>query len=50
MKGAIIEVSEEEAMADFEIELRTDKVDMPNIARNIREAILPEGDFYNLAA
>lgn len=47
MKGAIIEVSEEEAMADFEIELRTDKVDMPNIARNIREAILPEGDFYN---
>ena len=47
MKGAIIEVSEEEAMADFEKELRTDKVDMPNIARNIREAILPEGDFYN---
>lgn len=47
MKGTIIEVSEEEAMADFEIELRTDKVDMPNIARNIREAILPEGDFYN---
>lgn len=47
MKGAIIEVSEEEAMADFEVELRTDKVDMPNIARNIREAILPEGDFYN---
>lgn len=47
MKGAIIEVSEEEAMADFETELRTDKVDMPNIARNIREAILPEGDFFN---
>lgn len=47
MKGAIIEVSEEEAMADFETELRTDKVDMPIIARNIREAILPEGDFYN---
>ncbi len=47
MKGAIIEVSEEEAMDDFEIALRTDKVDMPNIARNIREAILPQGDFYN---
>ena len=47
MKGAIIEVSEEEAMANFEIDLRTDKVDMPIIARNIREALLPEGDFYN---
>lgn len=47
MKGAIIEVSEDEAMAEFEVELRTDKVDMPNIARNIREAILPEGEFYN---
>ena len=47
MKGAVIEVSEEEAMAEFEAELRTDKIDMPNIARNIREAILPESEFYN---
>lgn len=47
MKGAIIEVSEEEAMVEFEEELRTDKVDMPNIARNIREEILPDGEFYN---
>lgn len=47
MKGAIIEVSEEEAMVEFEEELRTDKVDMPNIARNILEEILPDGEFYN---
>lgn len=47
MKGAIIEVSEDETMETFEIDLKTDKVDMPNIARTIREQILPEGDFYN---
>ncbi len=46
-KGAIIEVSEEEMMGDFEVELQTDKVEMPNIARQIRERILPLGDFVN---
>lgn len=47
MKGAIIEVSEDETMSEFEVELKIDKVDMPNIARQIRESILPEGDFVN---
>jgi len=47
MKGAIIEVSEDETMSEFEVELKIDKVDMPNIARQLREAILPEGDFVN---
>ena len=47
MKGAVIEVSEEETMSEFEIELKVDKVDMPNIARQIREAILPESEFVN---
>lgn len=45
MKGAIIEVSEEEMMSGFETELKLDKVDMPNIARQIRECILPQTDF-----
>lgn len=47
MKGAIIEVSEDETMGEFEVELKVDKVDMPNIARQIRESILPAGDFIN---
>lgn len=47
MKGAVIEVSEEETMSEFEVELKVDKVDMPNIARQIREAILPESEFVN---
>ena len=47
MKGAVIEVSEEEMMSEFEVELKVDKVDMPNIARQIREAILPESEFVN---
>ena len=46
-KGAIIEVSEEEAMAEFELELKTDKIEMPNISRQLRESILPQGDFIN---
>lgn len=45
MKGATIEVSEEETMAQFETDLRTDRVDMPNIARQLREEILPKYDF-----
>lgn len=47
MKGAIIEVSEDETMNEFESELKVDKVDMPNVARQIRDGILPEGDFIN---
>ncbi len=48
MKGAIIEVSEDETMAHFEVELKTDKIDMPSIASQIREEILrPSGDFVN---
>ena len=46
-KGAIIEVSEEEAMAEFEVDLKTDKIEMPNISRQLRESILPQGDFIN---
>ncbi|MBR2881429.1 MAG: tubulin-like doman-containing protein, partial [Prevotella sp.] len=47
MKGAIIEVSEDEAMTEFEVELKTDKIDMPNISRQLRESILPQEDFIN---
>lgn len=47
MKGAIIEVSEDEVMSEFEVEMKVDKTDMPNIARQIRDAILPQGDFVN---
>lgn len=46
-KSAIIEVSEDEAMVEFEIDLKTDKTDMPNIARQLRETILPQEDFIN---
>ena len=45
MKGAVIEVSEEETMSDFEADLRIDKVDMPNVARQLRETILPQTEF-----
>lgn len=47
MKSAIIEVSEDDAMTDFEQELRLNKTDMPQIAGQIRESILPAGDFTN---
>lgn len=47
MKGAVIEVSEEDTMANFEADLRIDRIDMPNIARQLREAILPQADFTN---
>ncbi len=47
MKGAIIEVSEEESMTEFEIELKTDKTNMPKIANELRDAILPKSDFLN---
>lgn len=47
MRSAIIEVSEDETMQVFEDELEADRVDMPNIARQIRETILPKEDFVN---
>lgn len=46
-RGAIIEVCEEELMVDFENELKTDKTGMVNIAREIREAIIPKTEFIN---
>lgn len=45
MKGAIIEVSEEEMMGGFENDLKLDKVGMPNISRQLREEILPKTEF-----
>lgn len=47
MKGAIIEVSEDETMSQFEFDVKIDKIDMPSIARQIRDIILPQGDFTN---
>lgn len=47
MRGAIVEVSEDEAMIQFEFDLKVDKIDMPNIARQIRDCILPEEEFVN---
>lgn len=47
MKGAVIEVSEEELMTSFEVDLKVDKIDMPNIARQLRESILPPAEFTN---
>lgn len=47
MRGAIVEVSEEEKMSEFEVDIRVDKVGMPEVARRLREAILPEGDFIS---
>lgn len=47
MKGAIIEVSEDETMSEFEMDVKTDKIEMPNIARQLRESILSLNDFVN---
>lgn len=47
MKSAIIEVSEEELMTSFETNLKVDKIDMPNISRQLRESILPPTEFSN---
>lgn len=45
MKGTIIEVSEEEAMVEFEETLRLEKTDMHTIASQLRQYILPQGQF-----
>lgn len=47
MRSAIIEVSEDETMRSFEADLKADRVDMPNIARQLRETILPKEEFVN---
>lgn len=45
MKGAVIEVSEDEVMEEFEEELELDKIEMPKTALLIRESILPQKEF-----
>ena len=47
MRGAIVEVSEEESMQEFEVELKLDKTEMPGIATQMRQAILPASPFVN---
>lgn len=47
MRGAIIEICEEEQMTEFEKEVCIDKIEMPNIAFQLRSLIVPEGDFVN---
>lgn len=47
ISGAIIEVSEEELMQKFEIELQIDKNAMQVISNNIREQILGNNEFSN---
>lgn len=46
-KAAVIEVSEEEIMGEFEVDIKTDKIGMPQIARELREKILPQTEFVN---
>ena len=46
-KSAVIEVSEEDLMVEFEKDLMVDKTDMHNIARQLRLKILPEEDFIS---
>lgn len=47
LRGAIVEVSEEEVMQEFEVELKLDKTEMPGIATQIRREILPKTPFIN---
>lgn len=47
MRGAIVEVSEEETMQEFEVELKLDKTEMPSIATQLRQEILPKTPFVN---
>jgi hypothetical protein len=47
MRGAIIEVSEEDEMIQFEKWISTSKVDMNSITNQIRKAILPTTEFTN---
>lgn len=47
MRGAVIEVSEEEQMVKYEEEICFDKEGMSLISRQLREAILPDVEFRN---
>lgn len=47
MRGAVIEVSEEDRMTKYEEELRIDKESMGAMTRQLREAILPNLEFKN---
>ena len=49
MRGAIVEVSEEEIMQEFEVELKLDKTEMHAIATQLRQAILPQAPFTDFA-
>lgn len=49
MKGAIVEVSEEEAMTEFEKELKLDKTDMTKTATKLRQEILPTAQFTDFS-
>lgn len=49
MRGAIVEVSEEETMQEFEVELKLDKTEMHAIATQLRQAILPRAPFTDFA-
>lgn len=42
LRGAIIEVSEEERMVEFENQLAADKTDMPGIAQQLRASMFPK--------
>lgn len=47
MRGAIVEVSEEETMKEFEVELKLDKTEMPAMATQLRQAVLPQSPFID---
>lgn len=49
MKGAIVEVCEDEQMIRFEDSLKHSKTDMSQIATSLRKAIIPETPFINFA-
>lgn len=46
-KGAIVEVCEEEAMDEFEVGMKVDKITMGEMSRQLREMILPPSEFVS---
>lgn len=49
MQGAVVEVSEEMKMLEFEQKLLLDRQTMSQMARDVREAIIPNTPFLNFA-
>lgn len=47
MRGAIIEVCEDEKMEIIEDDYSRNKTEMPNYAAQVRDAIIPQSDFVN---